>query len=135
ATLQSLLRAAEAGSFCLVRGASGFGKSALVAHSLDQAPDEWIVASGKCDRMRLHEPFAALAAPLESVLHQIGDDETLRARFVDAAGPMLHATGGVLQSFLPCLEELAPATATAPRLAGQADEFRLQAALHELLHA
>lgn len=134
--LSAMVRDGCAGSFALLGGPSGSGKSALVDHATREAASAGIVGVGKCDQLQQRQPFSALQRPLESVLRWIGaaDDET-RSSFVRAAGSRLSGTAGALRAILPALECLVASNETETARTGHAGEVRIRAAFHDLLAA
>jgi predicted ATPase/class 3 adenylate cyclase len=133
-SLAAMLGRPRAGSFGLVAGPSGSGKSALVDHAIRDAAAHGIVGAGKCDQLQHQQPFAALRQPLESVLRWIdAADEATRSAFRQAAVPRLSGTAGALRAILPVLGRLVPCEGSAPAPSGHAGEARIRAAFHDLL--
>ncbi|MFN2377724.1 MAG: AAA family ATPase [Candidatus Binatia bacterium] len=125
----------ERGSWGLLLGPSGSGKSSLVDHVVASVPVHWLLGRGTCDQVR-HEPFAALRTPIQSILGQIeSGNEKLRRDFARAASSALSGSGAALQSIVPGIERYLDNAGPLPRLAAQAGERRVHAAFHALLAA
>ena len=133
--VREIFAARSRGVFGLVTGTSGSGKSTLLDRVTDTLTEDWLVGRGACDQLG-QEPFAALRAPLESILSGIeASGESSRARFAEAVSATLAGSGSVLRHILPGIERYVEASSPGPRLSAQAGERRLHAAFHALLAA
>ncbi|MBV8282854.1 MAG: AAA family ATPase, partial [Candidatus Eremiobacteraeota bacterium] len=103
----------------LVSGASGIGKSSVVAelHSATATPHS-LFASGKFDQYKRDVPYAALAQPFRALVGQISAlDNREASRWRELLRDALGVNGQLIVDLVPELESLIgpqPAVATVP---------------------